>query len=66
MTPAQAASTTTHSGTTSGFGSGIGIAVETTSYFLIGISCGVPMNGSFVTRPTAIVDKFIGTFGAIC
>lgn len=58
-------STQTHNGTTSGLGSAIGVAVNTTSCRLIGLSCGSPIYGNWDTLATTIVDKFIGAVAVI-
>lgn len=64
MTPMQADKMIIHSGTMSGFGSGIGTAAIFTSYDFKGFSCGSPMYGNRETRDITIVDRFNGTFGA--
>lgn len=64
ITPMQAERMMIHSGTMSGFGSGIGTAAILTSYDFNGFSCGSPMYGKRATREITIVDKFNGTFGA--
>lgn len=64
MTPTQADRMIIHSGTMSGFGSGIGTAVIFTSWAFNGFSIGSPTYGKRDTRDTTNVDKFNGTFGA--
>lgn len=66
ITPTQADKMMIHNGTISGFGSGIGTAEIFTSYALSGLSIGSPMYGSRATRAITCVDRFNGTFGAIC